>query len=395
MSIKFLSQRVQRVQPSATLAIADKARQLKQAGKDIISLSTGEPDFDTPNHIKEAAIKSIHAGASKYTAVDGITELKQAIIDKLKTDNGLQYALDDVLVSCGAKHSLYNICQAMLDAGDEVIIPAPYWVSYPAMALLADATPVIVKTTQADEFKITPAQLENAITENSRLLIINSPSNPCAINYNADELKALAVVLRQHPQVFIVSDDIYEHISWSKEKFVNIAMVAPDLKDRVIVVNGVSKAYAMTGWRIGYIAANSKLTKAMKKIQSQSTSNPTAVAQYAALAALTGPQEPVKEMCVHFKRRYEMVFAGLNAIDGVECLPTEGTFYAFPNVEKVITRLGLKDDIELAEYLLEKAGVAVVPGTAFGAPGHFRMSYATSDDLLETALKRIKQAFTA
>jgi len=395
MSIKFLSDRVQRVQPSATLAIADKARQLKAAGKDIISLSTGEPDFDTPKHIKDAAIASIQAGASKYTAVDGIAELKTAIIHKLKNDNGLDYAAENILVSCGAKHSLYNICQAMLDTGDEVIIPAPYWVSYPAMTKLADASPVIVKTTQSAEFKITPTQLEEAITENTRLLIINSPSNPCAINYTADELKALAEVLRKHPQVFIISDDIYEHITWSAEKFVNIAMVAPDLKDRVIVVNGVSKAYAMTGWRIGYIAADSQLTKAMKKIQSQSTSNPTAVAQYAALAALTGPHEPVTEMCVHFKRRYDMVYAGLNAIEGVDCLPTEGTFYAFPNVEKVITRLGLKDDLELAGYLLENAGVAVVPGTAFGAPGHFRMSYATSDEVLQSALERISKAFTA
>jgi len=395
MSTKFLSERVQRVQPSATLAIADKARRLKEAGRDIISLSTGEPDFDTPEHIKEAAIKSIQAGASKYTAVDGISELKQAIIKKLKNDNALDYSAENILVSCGAKHSLYNICQAMLDTGDEVIIPAPYWVSYPAMAKLADATPVIVKTTQAAKFKITPEQLEAAITENTRLLIINSPSNPCAINYTADELKALAVVLRKHPQVFIVSDDIYEHISWSDKAFVNIAMLAPDLKDRVIIVNGVSKAYAMTGWRIGYIAADAKLTQAMKKIQSQSTSNPTAVAQYAALAALTGSHEPVKEMCVHFKRRYEMVYAGLNAIDGVECLPTEGTFYAFPNVEKVIAKLGLKDDIELAGYLLDNAGVAVVPGTAFGAPGHFRMSYATNDEILESALERITKAFTA
>ena len=263
------------------------------------------------------------------------------------------------------------------------------------MVKLADATSVIVNTTQAAEFKITAKQLENAITENTRLLILNSPSNPCATSYTANELEALAEVLRQHPHVFIVSDDIYEHISWSDSPFVNIAMVSPDLKERVIVVNGVSKAYAMTGWRIGYIAAISKLTKAMKKIQSQSTSNPTSVAQYAALAALEGSQEPVREMCTHFKRRYEMVYAGLNAINGVECLPTEGTFYAFPNVEKVIARLGLKDDLELAEYLLEKAGVAVVPGTAFGAPGHFRMSYATSDELLGKAMARITEAFTA
>lgn len=393
MSIKFLSQRVQRIQPSATLAIADKARVLKESGRDIISLSTGEPDFDTPEHIKKAAIESINKGASKYTAVDGISELKQAIIKKFQKDNGLDYTSGEILVSCGAKHTLYNICQAMLDAGDEVIIPAPYWVSYPAMVQLADATSVIVKTTQEAEFKITAGQLESAITDNTRLLILNSPSNPCATSYSADELLALAEVLRKHPQVFIVSDDIYEHISWSATKFVNIAMLAPDLKARVIVVNGVSKAYAMTGWRIGYSAADAKITKAMKKIQSQSTSNPAAVAQYAALQALTGPQKPVRDMCTHFKRRYEMVYAGLNAIDGVKCLPTTGTFYAFPNVEKVITRLGLKDDLELAEYLLDKAGVAVVPGTAFGAPGHFRMSYATSDDLLKKALEKISKAF--
>ncbi|MBT8140899.1 MAG: pyridoxal phosphate-dependent aminotransferase [Gammaproteobacteria bacterium] len=395
MSQPHLSERVQRVQPSATLAIADKARRLSQAGQDIISLSTGEPDFDTPEHIKNAAIDAIHTGASKYTAVNGILELREAIVQKFKSDNGLSYEADDILVSSGAKHSLYNICQALLNSGDEVIIPAPYWVSYPAMVLLADATPVIVKTTQADEFKITPEQLAAAITDKTRLLILNSPSNPCAVSYSADELRALAVVLRQHPQVIIVSDDIYEHISWSEAAFSNIAMVAPDLKDRVIVVNGVSKAYAMTGWRIGYLAGSRPLVNAMKKIQSQSTSNPAAVAQYAALQALSGSQDPVREMVTHFKRRYELVYAGLKAMDGVDCLSTQGTFYAFPNVDGVIQKLGLKDDLELADHMLDKAGVAVVPGTAFGAPGHFRMSYATSDELLEKALDRMAKAFAA
>jgi aspartate aminotransferase len=283
----------------------------------------------------------------------------------------------------------------MLDHGDEVIIPAPYWVSYPAMVNLADATSVIVNTDQDAEFKITPAQLENAITAKTRLLILNSPSNPCATRYSSSELLSLAEVLRKHPHIFIVSDDIYEHISWSETPFTNLAMIAPDLKERVIVVNGVSKAYAMTGWRIGYLAANAEFTKAMKKIQSQSTSNPSAVAQYAALAAISGSQDPVKEMCSHFKRRYELVYAGLNSIDGVNCLPTQGTFYAFPSVHTVIERLGLKDDLELGEYLLETAGVAVVPGTAFGAPGHIRMSYATSDELLEKALDRLSKAFAS
>lgn len=395
MNNEFLSSRVQRIKPSATLAISDKARVMREAGRDIITLSAGEPDFDTPEHIKQAAIRAIKAGASKYTAVDGISELKQAIFEKFKTDNDLDYSHDNILVSCGAKHSLYNICQAMLDHGDEVIIPAPYWVSYPAMVNLADATSVIVNTDQDAEFKITPAQLENAITAKTRLLILNSPSNPCATRYSSSELLSLAEVLRKHPHIFIVSDDIYEHISWSETPFTNLAMIAPDLKERVIVVNGVSKAYAMTGWRIGYLAANAEFTKAMKKIQSQSTSNPSAVAQYAALAAISGSQDPVKEMCSHFKRRYELVYAGLNSIDGVNCLPTQGTFYAFPSVHTVIERLGLKDDLELGEYLLETAGVAVVPGTAFGAPGHIRMSYATSDELLEKALDRLSKAFAS
>jgi len=302
MTSNILSQRVQKIKPSATLAISDKARRLRESGKEIITLSTGEPDFDTPEHIKQAAINAINAGASKYTAVDGIKELKQAIIHKFKTDNALDYAPENILVSSGAKHSLYNICQAMLDTGDEVIIPAPYWVSYPAMVSLTSASSVIVNTTQAAEFKITAQQLSNAITKNTRLLILNSPSNPCATSYTADELHELAVVLRKHPQVYVISDDIYEHISWSNKQFHNLAMVAPDLKDRVIIVNGVSKAYAMTGWRIGYLAANETITKAAKKIQSQSTSNPSAPAQHAATAALIGSQDCVREMCQHFNR---------------------------------------------------------------------------------------------
>ncbi len=388
----FLSQRVKSIKPSPTLAITDKARKLRASGKEIITLSTGEPDFDTPEHIKNAAKNALDKGCGKYTAVDGILELREAIVGKLQRDNGLYYQPDNILVSCGAKHSLYNICQALLNPGDEVIIPAPYWVSYPAMVQLAQGESVIVQTTQAAEFKITAAQLEESITDKTKLLILNSPSNPCATSYNADELAALAKVLRRHPQVLVISDDIYEHISWSEAAFANIPMVAPDLKDRTIIVNGVSKAFAMTGWRIGYLAAPQELTKAMKKIQSQSTSNPSAVAQHATIAALNGPLEPVHEMVTHFKRRYEYVYSALNAMTGVECLATDGTFYAFPDVSAVIKKLGLQDDLALADHLLEH-GVAIVPGTAFGSPGHIRMSYATSDELLEKAMDKMKTAF--
>ena len=388
MDIK-LSNRVQRVKPSPTLAVTARANELRAAGKDIIGLGAGEPDFDTPEHIKQAAIEAIHAGFTKYTAVDGTPALKQAIIDKFQRDNRLAYEPDQVLVSCGGKQSFYNLCQALLDTGDEVIIPAPYWVSYPDMVLLADGTPVIIEAGIEAGFRFTPEQLEAAITPRTRLVVINSPSNPSGMVYSRAELEAIGEVLRRHPQVLVASDDMYEHILWADEPFCNIVMACPDLYERSIVLNGVSKAYSMTGWRIGYAGGPSPLMKAMKKIQSQSTSNPTSISQVAAQAALEGDQGCIREMLDAFQARHERVLAGLNAIDGVSCLPSQGAFYAFPDMRGLIDRLGLEDDVQLAEYLIEKAGVALVPGSAFGSPGYMRLSFATSMENLDEALRRI------
>ena len=386
-----LSDRVQRIKPSPTLAITARAAELRAQGKDIIGLGAGEPDFDTPEHIKAAAIKAIADGFTKYTAVDGTASLKQAIIDKFARDNQLDYSPNQVLVSCGGKQSFFNLVQAMLNAGDEVIIPAPYWVSYPDMVLLADGVPVIVEAGIEQKFKITSEQLEKAITPKTRILVLNSPSNPSGIAYSREELAALGEVLRRHPQVLIASDDMYEHILWSEEPFSNIVMACPDLYDRTIVLNGVSKAYAMTGWRIGYAAGPENLVKAMKKIQSQSTSNPTSISQYAAEAALNGDQTCVQTMLTAFKERHAYVNKRLNAIDGITCLPSDGTFYAFPNVEGFIDKIeAVNDDMQLSEYLIEKAGVALVPGTAFGSPGSIRISFATSLEILEDALNRIE-----
>ena len=386
-----LSDRVQRIKPSPTLAITARAAELRAQGKDIIGLGAGEPDFDTPEHIKAAAVKAIADGFTKYTAVDGTASLKQAIIDKFARDNQLDYSPNQVLVSCGGKQSFFNLVQAMLNAGDEVIIPAPYWVSYPDMVLLADGVPVIVEAGIEQKFKITPEQLEKAITPKTRILVLNSPSNPSGIAYSREELAALGEVLRRHPQVLIATDDMYEHILWSEEPFSNIVMACPDLYDRTIVLNGVSKAYAMTGWRIGYAAGPENLVKAMKKIQSQSTSNPTSISQYAAEAALNGDQTCVQTMLTAFKERHAYVNKRLNAIDGITCLPSDGTFYAFPNVEGFIDKIeAVNDDMQLSEYLIEKAGVALVPGTAFGSPGSIRISFATSLEILEDALNRIE-----
>ena len=386
-----LSDRVQRIKPSPTLAITARAAELRAQGKDIIGLGAGEPDFDTPEHIKAAAVKAIADGFTKYTAVDGTASLKQAIIDKFARDNQLDYSPNQVLVSCGGKQSFFNLVQAMLNAGDEVIIPAPYWVSYPDMVLLADGVPVIVEAGIEQKFKITPEQLEKAITPKTRILVLNSPSNPSGIAYSREELAALGEVLRWHPQVLIATDDMYEHILWSEEPFSNIVMACPDLYDRTIVLNGVSKAYAMTGWRIGYAAGPENLVKAMKKIQSQSTSNPTSISQYAAEAALNGDQTCVQTMLTAFKERHAYVNKRLNAIDGITCLPSDGTFYAFPNVEGFIDKIeAVNDDMQLSEYLIEKAGVALVPGTAFGSPGSIRISFATSLEILEDALNRIE-----
>ena len=387
-----LSDRVLSIKPSPTLAVTNRAAELKAAGKDIIGLGAGEPDFDTPEHIKAAAIKAIQDGFTKYTAVDGTAGLKKAIIAKLKRDNGLDYQANQILVSCGGKQSFFNLALAFLNKGDEVIIPAPYWVSYPDMVLIADATPVCIECPQSQNYKITPTQLEAAITPKTKLLVLNSPSNPTGMVYSKEELLALAEVLRKHPHVWVATDDMYEHIIWTKEPFVNIVTVAPDLYDRTLVLNGVSKAYAMTGWRIGYAAGPAKVIGAMKNVQSQSTSNPTSVSQVAAEAALNGDQDVLKPMVAAFKERHDYVVGALNQIAGVSCSPADGAFYAFANVEGAIAKMGLKNDLEFSEVLLNTVGVAVVPGSAFGLDGHMRISYATSLKTLEDAIARIKKA---
>ena len=387
-----LSDRVQRIKPSPTLAITARAAELRAAGKDIIGLGAGEPDFDTPEHIKKAAVTAIADGFTKYTAVDGTASLKQAVIDKLSRDNQLKYTSNQILVSCGGKQSFFNLTQALLNEGDEVIIPAPYWVSYPDMVLLADGVPVIVEADIKQNFKITPEQLEAAITDKTRLVVLNSPSNPSGIAYNKKELAALGQVLLKHPHVLVATDDMYEHILWADEPFFNIVMACPEIYDQTIVLNGVSKAYSMTGWRIGYAAGPESLIKAMKKVQSQSTSNPTSISQVAAEAALNGDQSCLKPMLTAFKERHEYVYNRLNAIEGITCLPSDGTFYSFPDVRGFIDKLdGVNNDLELSEYLIEKAGVALVPGSAFGSPGYIRISFATSLDVLKDALDRIEK----
>ena len=387
-----LSDRIQRVKPSPTLAVTALANQLRAEGRDVIGLAAGEPDFDTPDYIKQAAIDAINKGYTKYTAVDGTAGLKQAIINKFKRENGLDFTLQQILVSVGGKQAFYNLCQTLLNEGDEVIIPAPYWVSYPDIVKLADATPVIIAGDISQSFKITAAQLQQAITDKTKMVIINSPSNPSGKAYSKAELKALGDVLLKHPNIVVMTDDIYEHIVWTEEGFVNILNACPELTEQTVVINGVSKAYSMTGWRIGYSGGPADIIKGMKKIQSQSTSNPTSIAQYAAQAALEGDQSFLKEMCELFKQRHDFVYQQLNAMDGVECLPSDGTFYSFPSFHAVIERMqGIEDDVQLAQLILEKAEVALVPGSAFGLPGHLRLSFATDMDSLEKALSRIKQ----
>jgi aspartate aminotransferase len=387
------SNRIQRIKPSPTLAVTALAAQLRAEGRDVIGLAAGEPDFDTPDYIKQAAIKAIHDGHTRYTAVDGTAGLKHAIINKFERENGLHYVPDQILVSVGGKQVFYNLVQALLNPGDEVIIPAPYWVSYPDMVKLADGEPVIISAGIEQAFKITPAQLEAAITPRTRLVVINSPSNPSGKSYSRAELSALAEVLLRHPQIVVITDDIYEHIVWSEGGFFNILNVCPELTPRTLVLNGVSKAYSMTGWRIGYGAGPAELIKGMKKVQSQSTSNPCSIAQYAAQAALDGNQDFLVGTCDVFKQRHDYVFARLNAMSGVECLASDGTFYSFPSFQDVIARMNdINNDIELAQMLLEGAEVALVPGSAFGSEGHLRLSYATSMDNLEKALDRIAAA---
>lgn len=391
--INDLAIRVQRIKPSPTLAVSARADELIAQGKNIINLSVGEPDFDTPDFVKQAAIKAINAGLTKYTAVDGTAGLKKAIIQKFMRDNHLSYETNQILVSCGAKHSFYNLFVALLNPGDEVIIPSPYWVSYPDMAKLADAIPVILKTDIEQNFKITPAQLDAAITPQTRIVILNSPSNPTGVAYTAAELKELSAVLLKHHHVIIASDDIYEHTLWSKEPFANILMVCPELYDRCVVINGASKSYAMTGWRIGYAAGPKNIIAAMKKIQSQSTSNPTSISQYAAEAALNGDQSCMKIMTDAYKERHDFIIDALQSIPGIKCRPSDGTFYTFPDVEELIKKSDkINNDIEFTEFLLNEAEIAVIPGSAFGAPGYIRISYATSMEKIKEAMKRMAAA---
>lgn len=371
------------------MAVTAKAAELRAQGRDVIDLGAGEPDFDTPAHIKAAGIAAINGGQTKYTAVEGTAALKKAIIAKFQRDNHLEYGMDQILVSCGAKQTCYNVCSAVLNAGDEAIVPAPYWVSYPDMVKLADAEPVIVAAMIEDGFKITPRLLEAAITPRTRLIFLNSPSNPTGAAYTRAELQALGAVLEKHPAIVIAADDMYEHIYWGTEPFVSFAEACPNLYDRTVTINGVSKAYAMTGWRIGYAGGPKPIIAAMKKIQSQSTSNPSSISQAASVVALSGDQACVREMTQAFRQRHDYVVAALNGIPGFHCLPSAGTFYAFPNVSEALQAKGLKDDLALAELLLNEGNVAVVPGSAFGAPGYLRLSFACSLESLKEAIKRI------
>ena len=384
-----------RVKPSPTGAVLALATELRAQGRDIISLGAGEPDFDTPQHIKDAAVAAIAAGETRYTPIDGTTALKTAVRDKLARENDLEYDISQVMITAGGKQALFNLCLALLGPGDEVIIPAPYWVSYPDMVLLAGGEPVAVDTGIEQDFKMSPEQLRQALTDKTRLLVINSPSNPTGASYSRAELQALGAVLEEVPQVAVVADDMYEHIHWADEPFVSFAAACPSLFDRTITTNGVSKAYAMTGWRIGYAAGPLEIIRAMKTIQSQSTSNPCSVSQAAALAALEGDQAPVADMCAAYKERHDFVVGALNEIPGFECRPGEGTFYAFPRVTGAIGEFGLADDTALTEKLISEGDVACVPGTAFGSPGYLRLSFASSLEALEEALGRIKRVLSA
>ena len=387
-----VSRRVQRVKPSPTLAVTARAAQLRAEGKDIIGLGAGEPDFDTPVHIADAGVEAIRKGFTRYTDVSGIAELKDAIIAKFRRDNGIKYERAQILVSTGAKQTIYNLCMALLDPGDEAIIPAPYWVSYPDMVMLADGLPVTPDANVAQGYKMSARQLAAAITPQTRLLLLNSPCNPTGACYTRAELRALGEVLLEHPRVVIGTDDMYEKIYWGKEPFCSLLTAVPELYERTVTINGVSKAYAMTGWRIGYCGGPKALITAMGTIQGQSTSNPASMTQRAAVMALNGDQSAVVKQNAIFKERHDFVNAGLNALPGVSCLPGDGAFYAFADVSKAMARLGMRDDNSFAEYLLNTAGVAVVAGSGFGAPGHVRISFATSMENLQKALERMGQA---
>ena len=395
-----LSQRVLAIKESPTLAITAKAAKYKAEGRPIIGLAAGEPDFDTPQHIKDAAIAAINAGYTKYTPVSGIPALKQAIVNKFKIENGFDYTTNEVIVGVGGKQTIFNLCLAVLNKGDEVVIPAPYWVSYADIALVAEAVPVIIDCGIEQGFKLLPKQLEAAITPKTKIVMLNSPSNPTGAVYNLAELKALGEVLLKHPHVLVATDDMYEHVNLTGEKFYNILNATPALKSRCIVLNGVSKAYSMTGWRIGYAAGPAYIIKAMEILQSQSTSNATSISQHAAVAALSGSQDCIKPMVAAFIERHKYVVDRFNAMPGLSCLMAGGAFYAFPDARVAITNLHKAGkingatDMALAEYLLEKFDVAVVPGSAFGAEGYFRISFATSMDNLREALDRIEKALT-
>ena len=389
-----VARRVQRVKPSPTLAVTARAARLKAQGKDVIGLGAGEPDFDTPAHIAQAGIEAIRGGFTRYTNVDGIDELKDAIIGKFQRDNALTYERSQILVSSGAKQTIYNLCMALLDPGDEAVIPAPYWVSYPDMVLLADGLPVMPFAGMAQGYKITPRQLAAAITPKTRLLLLNSPCNPTGAAYTRAELKALGEVLLENPRIVIGTDDMYEKIYWEPEPFCSLVTAVPELYPRTVTINGVSKAYAMTGWRIGYCGGPKEVIHAMSTIQGQSTSNASSISQKAATVALTGDQSCVAAMNAAFKERRDFVVRALNALPGVSCLPGAGTFYAFAEVSRAMSALGCRDDNEFAELLLNEAGVAVVPGSGFGAPGHMRLSFACSMATLEKALARIARLLT-
>ena len=393
----FISDSLNRIKPSATMVITAKATQLKREGKKIIGLSSGEPDFDTPQHVKQAAIDAINSGYTKYTNIEGIPELRQSIVEKFKKDNDLNYDVSNVIVGTGGKQILFNALMSSLNKDDEVIIPAPYWVSYPDMTLLAGGKPIFVDCSSETNFKLTGEALEKVVTKNSKWLILNSPSNPTGSCYSISELEEIANVVRKHENLYVMTDDIYEYIVYDNFKFYTLAQVAPDLKDRILTVNGVSKSYCMTGWRIGYAAGPSLLIKAMIKIQGQSTSNPSSISQYAALAGISGSKEFLDPCLKAFDERRHFVVDKLNSINGISCILPEGAFYAYPNVSGLIgkkTQNGkiLNNDAEIVEWLLESAEVAAVPGVAFGLEPYFRVSYATSLEVLKEAMNRIEKA---
>ena len=392
--MSIVSNNLKRIKPSPTIAVTQKAKELKASGKDIIGLGAGEPDFDTPDNIKEAAIKAIKDGDTKYTAVDGTPALKEAIVKKFKRENNLVYQIDQITVGAGGKQVIYNAMMATLNAGDEVIIPAPYWVSYPDIVLLAGGTPVILECNEKQGFKVNPSALEKSITKKTKWIILNSPSNPTGACYSEKDIKEIGKILEKHPDVFILSDDIYEHVMYGNFKFFTIAQI-DNLKDRVLTMNGVSKAYSMTGWRIGYAAGPKDIIKAIAKIQSQSTTNPSSISQAAAVEALNGVQDFIKDRAKSFQARRDFVVKALNAIEGIECLNPDGAFYVFPSCKGLIGKKDskgkeIKKDIDFVQSLLENNGIAVVQGSAFGLEGFFRISYATSMENLKKALEKIE-----